>query len=178
MSLNNKTSLDSSDLIQRHPPERGNRNAKHVVIFCGCSCCCCCLHTLGGMIGAAVAGNYRAVPDEPVDSPTPPKRLPSSQHLFWSSFLIGGLTCVFATFLFNIEQPSRVFEMTVVMMVFFGPLWLLGACVISAIQIAIRIEPRWQQGYWGHLGVIALGIVVGSIIGVVVMWAMSGVFWR
>ena len=178
MALNNKSSLDRSDLIQWHPPERGKRNAKHVVIFSGCSCCCCCLHTLGGMIGVAVAGNYRAVPEEPVDLPNPSKRLPSSQGLFWSSFFSGGVTCILLAFLLNIEQPSRVIEMTVLLMSIFGPGWLLGACVISAFLIAVRIEPPLQKGYWGHLGKIARGIVIGSIVGVVVMWAMSGVFWR
>ena len=177
MSLNNKTSLDSSDLIQRHPPERGNRNAKHVVIFCGCSCCCCCLHTLGGMIGVAGAGNFRGVPDEPVDSPKPLKRLPSSQYLFWTSFSIGVLLCVLGSFLVNIEQPSDIFEVTVLLMAIFGPGWLLGACVISAIQIAIRIEPGMRRGYWKHLGKIASGILAGSIIGFLVMWAMSSVMF-
>jgi hypothetical protein len=36
-----------------HPPERRRRPA--VTLYGGCCCCCCCLHTIGSVIGAAVA---------------------------------------------------------------------------------------------------------------------------
>src|SRR5262245_31272193 len=40
--------------VEAHPPERGK--GRPVVVACGCSCCCCCccLHTVGGVVGAAV----------------------------------------------------------------------------------------------------------------------------
>jgi hypothetical protein len=42
-------------MIECHPPER--RRRAEIRMCCGCtsSCCCCCLHTVGGIIGAAIA---------------------------------------------------------------------------------------------------------------------------
>lgn len=49
--------------IERHPPER--RANRGVVVACtgSCCCCCCCLHTVGGIVGAAIAapGSARSV---------------------------------------------------------------------------------------------------------------------
>lgn len=178
MSLNNTSSLPDDDLIQQHPPERGRRNDHHVFLaaFSGCSCCCCCLHTLGGLIGVAVVGNHRAELEAPADATHPPMRLPSSQGLFWNSFLVGGLACMLIGCLFNIQAPLDSLKLTVTLMIIFGPAWLLGACVISAFQISVRIEPQLQSGYWRHLGKIVVGILTGSVIGFLVMWGMSSIF--
>ena len=51
------------DAIEAHPPERGEHKKQYVILYSCCCCCCCCLHTIGGVVGAAVAGatgNYRA----------------------------------------------------------------------------------------------------------------------
>jgi hypothetical protein len=48
--------MESADTltIECHPPER--RRRVEARMCCGsCCCCCCCLHTLGGIIGAAIA---------------------------------------------------------------------------------------------------------------------------
>ncbi len=63
--------------------------------------------------------------------------------------------------------------MTVVFMGMFGPMWFLGASVLSAFQIAVRIGPALQKGYWHHLGKITLGFLVGSVIGILVMLVIS-----
>ena len=50
--------------FEAHPPER-KRRSQSVVVACGCCCCCCCcLHTIGGVIGAAIAPAFgrRAYP--------------------------------------------------------------------------------------------------------------------
>jgi len=44
--------------LTKHPPER-RRPSGSVVLPCGCCCCCCCcLHTLGGVLGAAIAPSF------------------------------------------------------------------------------------------------------------------------
>ena len=41
-------------VIQKHTPERRRRAV--TTLNCGCSCCCCCcLHTMGSLVGAAIA---------------------------------------------------------------------------------------------------------------------------
>ncbi len=173
MSSNNKSSLAGSDWIHQHPPERGARNVKHVFLSGACSCCCCCLHTVGGLIGAAVVGNYRADPEIPADMPVPPKDLPSSQGLYWSSFLVTVIAGVLIGGAFHFEQNPEAFLESGLIMILFGPLWLLGASVIAVLQIVVRIPRSLQSGYWRHLGTINLGMLAGSIIGVLVMWLYS-----
>ena len=169
MSSNNKSSLAGSDWIHQHPPEREARNVKHVFLFVGCSCCCCCFHTVGGLIGAAVVGNYRAKPEVSADMPIPSKDLPSSQGLYWNSFLVTIIAGALIGGAFNFERIPDAF----IIMILFGPLWLLGASVIAVLQIVIRIPRSLRSGYWRHLGTITLGMLAGSILGVLVMWLYS-----
>lgn len=66
MSPASKESLPLK-VVESHPPERGARPTQPVILYSCCCCCCCCLHTLGGVIGAAVAGaktNYLADDDD------------------------------------------------------------------------------------------------------------------
>jgi hypothetical protein len=66
-----------------HPPERGRRPS--VTLYGGCCscCCCCCLHTLGGIIGSAVAPAVGgeapprlSLDHEAFDLPAPVPRVP------------------------------------------------------------------------------------------------------
>jgi hypothetical protein len=41
-------------VIECHPPERRRRTEVRIC-HGSCCCCCCCLHTIGGIVGAAVA---------------------------------------------------------------------------------------------------------------------------
>ncbi len=45
-----------------HPPERRRRGTTLAAHGC-CCCCCCCLHTLGGLVGAAVEAAKVSSPD-------------------------------------------------------------------------------------------------------------------
>ncbi len=49
--------------IRAHPPERARRGGG-VSACCCCCCCCCCLHTIGGVIGAALGGRNAPSPEE------------------------------------------------------------------------------------------------------------------
>src|SRR6516162_9243133 len=67
-----KTAPNRPIVLTAHPPER--RRRRSMVTHCGCCCCCCCcLHTVGGLIGAAIgsapgrddsASGPIALPDE------------------------------------------------------------------------------------------------------------------
>ncbi len=164
-------SLTSSDGIQRHPPERGTQSGNRVVLLSGCSCCCCCLHSLGGLIGVAVVGNYRAENAEAHLSPLRSEPLPSGQRMFWSSFLWVTLTTMVLGALITAEQYNDPFAVFILFAIF-APAWLLGACLISALQISIRIPVPLQRGYWLHLGRLLLGIVIGTGIGGVLVFGM------
>lgn len=166
-------SLASSEGIQRHPPERGARSGNRVALYVisGCSCCCCCLHSLGGLIGVAVAGNYRAENAEAHLSPIRSKPLPSGQRMFWSSFLWVTLTTMVLGALMTAEQYNDPFGVLILFAIF-APAWLLGACAISALQISIRIPVPLQRGYWRHLGRLLIGILIGTGIGGVLVFGM------
>ena len=41
-------------ILRKHPPERRSRSVTLAAHGC-CCCCCCCLHSVGGLIGSAVA---------------------------------------------------------------------------------------------------------------------------
>ncbi|HEX7896831.1 MAG TPA: hypothetical protein VF950_03675 [Planctomycetota bacterium] len=42
-------------ILRKHPPERRRKSVTLAAHGC-CCCCCCCLHSVGGLIGSAVAG--------------------------------------------------------------------------------------------------------------------------
>lgn len=169
--------LHRDDLIQQHPPERGERKKKYVVLYSCCCCCCCCLHTLGGAIGAVVAGNYAPEPDDWDETPNRPMHLPNSrpmrppnsQWMFWSSFLAAS---VIGTLIAGLLNPSQISESLIVIglsIVILGPVWMLAASGLSALQIAVRTDLPSKKGYWKQLGKITGGMIAGSVIGVIVM---------
>lgn len=168
----------------RHPPERGRRTQESIVVYSCCCCCCCCLHTVGGAIGALLAGSYSG----PVDkSQQPPARLPSAQSLYWSSFaialLLGGATYAAPIAFGDAFQSGMAFvpsflgnvALVGLSVILVGPLWLLAACGVMALQIAIRPKLRRLPAYWKQLGWITLSIVVGTIVGIAAM-AILAVF--
>ncbi|MFM9960890.1 MAG: hypothetical protein ACKV2Q_06660 [Planctomycetaceae bacterium] len=169
MSSSNAPFPASDDLIQQHPPERGERQKKYVVLYSCCCCCCCCLHTLGGAIGAVVVGNYRAEPDEWDETADRSKSLPSSQWMFWSSFLVAIVAGLVVCGLMNPAQMSDAVVIMGWLVMLLGPLWMLAACGLSALQIALRSDLPNKSGYWRQLGKITSGMFVGSLIGVLVM---------
>ena len=169
MSSSNKPILGGDDLIQQHPPERGERKKKYVVLYSCCCCCCCCLHTLGGAIGAVVAGNYAPEPDEWDETPNRPTHLPNSQWMFWSSFLAASVIGTLIAGLLNTNQLEQSIVIIGLSIVILGPVWMLAACGLSALQIAFRTDLPSKTGYWKQLGKITGGMLAGSVIGVLAM---------
>jgi hypothetical protein len=159
--------------IEVHAPERGRR-AGVVTVGCGCCCCCCCLHTIGGLIGAAAAPVFGAgaVPtpfhydvDDP-DTELPPLTKPglSAISVYWFSFLIltvlGGL----------IGLANGI--VGIVFLVLGLPLVQIAAVVVSAILLAFNSRSVEDGQLW-TLGKIALGIIVGTGLGVASMFGIG-----
>ena len=175
--------LNDTDLIMQHPPERGERKKSYLVVYscgCCCSCCCCCLHTLGGVIGAAVAGDYCPeadvpnVPDAWGEKTEPRKHLPGSQGLFWSSlFLVTLIGAVTATFFEPWDDVTAPVESTGVLVLIFGPAWMLGASLLTALRIAIRRDLPSRDRYWAQLGKITGGMLIGAVLGLLVMGLLA-----
>ena len=44
--------------IVKHEPERRRKALTTLNCGCSCCCCCCCLHTIGSIVGAAIAPNF------------------------------------------------------------------------------------------------------------------------
>jgi hypothetical protein len=159
-----------------HPPERREQRKKYVVLYSCCCCCCCCLHTIGGAVGA-ILGGRSGIDDR---SKPPVKGAPSGKWLYWSSLLwsllIGLVVVTIMTFNSasgrRHASPDLAFQaplMISVSIILAGPLWLLAASVIMAIQIAIRPNLPLRHLYWWQLGKITLGVFVGSVIGILIM---------
>ena len=91
--------------------------------------------------------------------------------MYWSSLSWVILTALLLGVLNNANQQCDPFSWSS-SFVMFGPLWLAGACVLSALQIAIRIPSPLQRGYWRHLGKIFLGILAGTGIGGVLVFGL------
>jgi hypothetical protein len=89
-----------------HPDERRAGSSSRGVYAAGCcccSCCCCCVHTIGGLVGAAIGSR----PPKPRPVPTDveagaPMREPAPQSaasVYWM-VLLG--VCTFSTIVFAI----------------------------------------------------------------------------
>ncbi len=158
--------------IQKHPPERRQRKKDGIVLYSCCCCCCCCLHTLGGVIGAALGGGYTPEPDYSVK---PPRRLPSSTFLYWMSFLIavlfvsGALVALYPSMVRPEYDPVEVVLGLGFILLLAGPLYLLAGVVVMAFWIGLSPELRERPEYWRSLGGITLRIVLGTVIGILVM---------
>ena len=167
------------EIIQRHPPERGQRKAEVIVLYACCCSCCCCLHTIGGFAGALIAGargNFRA---EPTLDESPETRYPSSHGLYWLSFLISlalvtGLSVTFIIlFPSNNQFSSGPLEALMVIgffLIIFGPAWLLAASLVMGLWLGLSNKLRSRSEYWSALGWITVGNVLGSVLGLIVMF--------
>jgi hypothetical protein len=156
----------SAHPIERHPPERHRQRHESAVVYSCCCCCCCCLHTVGGVIGALAAGGYER---QPGDKNRPV--YPSSQSVFWVSFLVTvGLSAI--AFAVKAEAPRPIAGF-LFLLLFVGPLFLLGASFVMLVWLLfwllVRRGRHDQRQYWRELGRITIGVIIGSVAGTVVM---------
>lgn len=168
--------------VQKHAPERRKKSA--TTLHCGCTCCCCCcLHTLGGVVAAAVApaiGKNSPVPltyyyDEEIGQDVPLINKPglSSVTFFW--WLLAFLTFLCFVYGLLLDASGWSFLATaIVVLLAFPGLQMLSA-VISLIVYAFwpRLDKMRQIT---HLGKITLGVVVGSGVGILAMVGIAFLF--
>ncbi len=159
--------------MEAHAPERRKRRGA-VTASCGCCCCCCCLHAIGGLIGAAVAPVFGAgaaptpfhydVDDDDAELPPLTKPGLSAIAVYWIAFLV--LTALGAL----IALANGV--VGVVVLVLALPLVQLGAAFV-ALPILASSPRSVESGQLWQLGKIALGLVVGTGLGVASMFGVA-----
>jgi hypothetical protein len=153
------------------------------------------LHTVGGIIGAAVAPalgggrerrsylplthywdeeDYEPVPLTQRGRPGRAPSLPSAVKLFWWTLLLlmGVVPLLVLGWTsrgsgFTHQLPSAIY-IGVIIILFVLPGLQLGAALVTALILAV--SPRPDKGYqFRQLGKIVLGVVVGTLLGVLVM---------
>lgn len=163
-------------VISKHEPERRRRAV--TTLHCGCCCCCCCcLHTVGSIVGAAIApalGKGGVMPlthyydDEAgIEIPIIQKPSFSGVTIFW------WITCIliFLCFAYGLLHDGRGGENALIT----GILVLLlfpGLQLVSAFLTVIVLAcwPRYDKMYqMGQVGKITAGVVAGCILGILAM---------
>lgn len=132
--------------IRAHPPERGRRSAG-VSACCCCSCCCCCLHTIGGVVGAALGGRHAPGVEE--------RR---TIRLYWLTFLV----VVAVTFLMG--AASGEIGTALVLVLGALPLGQLLTSLLVLVMAAVLPNPislprlgtiTWKSVLWSVIGLLA-----------------------
>jgi hypothetical protein len=168
--------------IEKHAPER--RKKAVTTLHCGCTCCCCCcLHTIGSIIGAAVAPAFSSgsrMPityyyDEETGKEYPLIKKPglSSVTFFWwlTSFF------VFLSFAAGIVMSAtgESVLITAVLVLLGFPVLQLASAIITIVVYACW--PRYDKSrQLKHLAKITGGIALGSIVGGLIMVGIAFVF--
>ena len=135
--------------LQTHPPERRRRHG-HVAACCCCSCCCC-LHSVGGLIGAAVVSWSRTEEES------------LAARLYWLSFLVVVVFAVVA--IVPAEGASQGAPMLALVALVFLPAFQLAAFLLAlVIALLLRGKASYSKvfriGLWGFLcALIGLGIM-------------------
>ena len=158
--------------FESHPPERRRRTE---TLMCGCCCCCCCcLHTVGGIVGSAVApafGKKNPLPihyyyDEEWDIQVPDVARPgiSAVKLFWMITLVLSIIGVLMSCAGG--GDGIVVGLVIIAMVF--PALQLGSAFFTLLTLLIaqRDDRRFQLR---QLGKITLGLFVGTLAGIMAM---------
>ena len=131
--------------ILAHPPERVRRSGG-VSACCCCCCCCCCLHTIGGLVGAALGGR---------NAPSPEER--RTLRVYWLSFLVViGVT---------LAMGAATGEMGLALFLILGalPLGQLLTSLLVLLMVAVLPNPislprlgtlTWKSVLWSVVGLL------------------------
>jgi hypothetical protein len=150
----------SAIVIERLSPER-QASQPNAAAGGACCCCCCCLHSVGGLIGAAVAQ-----PDKESSLDTEEKSglNLSGRQPYWMSVLISCLV-VFMLTLVSADGEALVGLFVLAM---FGPGIQLVASLFAAFAVGNSkdgaAKPRLR-----HIGRMTLYSVVGAVVGGITM---------
>lgn len=165
--------------VESHPPER--RQGAPVTLACGCCCCCCCcLHSLGSVIGSAIAPNIGSGNRLPLtewdDDETPDIRLPglSATRLFWRTFAVLSVGGLIVSALID---GGSSFVVGVVLYLLAVPAIQLAAIflVFLALAISSRADRLHQMK---QAAKITLGILAGAFVGGLAMGLPAMFFLR
>lgn len=166
----------SGVMVLVHPPERRRRRSTVPALAGDCACCCCtccCLHSLGAIIGAAVAPNLGgdSKPRAPSDEPriTLPVSGPSAVSLFWWTLLV---FVVGAMVLLSIKYDNPLGGMFLILLILPG--LQLGAAVLIAFVLALSARPD-RSYQFRKLGKIVKGSLIGALLGILGMAAILGI---
>ena len=137
-------------ILRKHPPERRRRSVTLAAHGC-CCCCCCCLHSLGSLIGSAVASAKAP--------PTPEAR--RTVRIYWIAFLLS-----VATGIPTIHQSTNDnLAVAFVLAAIFLPAgqWLasfltLSASVIWPIDLPTLGRLTWKGFLWGLVGFVIMAV--------------------
>jgi hypothetical protein len=140
--------------IRAHPPERARRTGG-VSACCCCCCCCCCLHTIGGVVGAALGGR---------NAPSPEER--RTIRVYWTSFLVVvGVT---------LALGAATGEIGLALVLILGalPLGQLFTSLLVLLMVAVLPDPISLP----RLGTITWKSVLWSVVGLL-LWLVPLLFF-
>lgn len=137
--------------LRAHPPERRRRGVTLAAHGC-CCCCCCCLHTLGGLIGAAV-GSTKA--------PTPEAR--RTVKAYWLLFLASTVLGVIGFMSQNRGELGISLLVTFICL----PAAQLNASFMTLLvglfkplDLPTLGRITWKAFFWGLIGFIVMAVPV------------------
>ena len=159
--------------LERLPPERTAVAPVAAAAGGCCSCCCCCFHSMGSLIGAAMARPPKVTEtDAPVatiaGTPTTPKY--SANREYWMSFLIASLVFLIGTTAYFSNEKDLMLGVAV----FYAlavPAIQLAASIIAWIMILVSKSPGRGERL-NHLGRITAYSLLGALLGGIVVWAI------
>jgi hypothetical protein len=165
-------------VIESHPPERRRRTE---TLMCGCCCCCCCcLHTIGGLIGSAIApafGRKDRLPlhyyyDEEygIELPSIARGGMSAVPVFWMLTGVFAVLVMFLSMLSSGRGESIVVGLIILALTFPGVQLAAAVCVAIWLGISQRHDKAYQ---FKQLGKITLGLVLGTVAGILAMVAIG-----
>jgi hypothetical protein len=179
-----------------HPPERRRRPGVTLCCGCSCCCCCCCLHTLGSVLGAAVApaiGNRRRMDVGPgvrnpwdrdeldegyetgVAIPDLQKRPGRSrvEMYWWIVLLLIGITlAITLTQLYDVVSGFLVGLLVVALIL---PILQVISSVFTMIVVCLAAAPN-RNLQLKQQGKILLGTLIGAGAGIAVMVGLFALF--
>jgi hypothetical protein len=150
MQLNGKNSSNESVQFEKHQPERRRGIGGRVFCGGGCCCCSCCLHTLGGLIGVAIAvGNSDSRDDDRVIA------------RYWAVLAVLTILFIFA----SLASGSLGF----LAILLYLPLLQLVASILTCILVRASNTFPDKKTSLRTVGRITLWAFFGALAGLIIM---------
>ena len=160
MRLRKRNIQSPSVQFEKHQPERRRGVGSTPNCCCGSCCCCCCLHSLGGLIAAAVATSVRK------------SRVGgSAAGCYWICLAV--LTGALFVLIWSSSSSSGPFAFEAIVASLFLPVVQLAASLLTFIWILILgMDIPDRKSSLQTLGRITLWSFLGAVVGLVAMVAL------